>query len=223
MTRREASKLVGKSVQTIKNWQKEGLSLESTPEEILRWSKSKDSHSRGFSRTLALLKSGPQLTPASILAGLPEGQTDGELGAAAALQRLSVAERDAHRYYKAVEHCGDPLAASEARTAWMQISNALRQYDLAVERDRREAGELIPLGQAVEAARSTAEWLKLSIQSWLSSETPQLVSIGDPLKFVGAARQGISSHVKLTLEKSFRSRSPVPEWAQAAVNSVFVS
>src|SRR5208337_854310 len=76
----------------------------------------------------------------------PPAAPAGELGAAAALRRLEQAEFDCHLAWKAaLSNPNSTLEEVEAAAGqWKKVGDSLRQYELAVEQDRRTSGELLP-------------------------------------------------------------------------------
>ena len=89
-------------------------------------------------------------------------KTDGIAGAAQALKRLETAELSAfNRMELAVEAGDDAVVVADLRKAWLTISESLRKFDLLVEQNRREAGDLIPRDKLEEAIRAfcNSSWL----------------------------------------------------------------
>ena len=69
----------------------------------------------------------------------------GVSGASSALNRLEASEVSAfQRMESAMEQGCDAVTISELRKNWLAISESLRKFDLLVEQNRREAGDLIP-------------------------------------------------------------------------------
>jgi hypothetical protein len=74
--------------------------------------------------------------------------TDVVKGAAAALNRLAEEEAIAFKTFKAVvaDKQAGPLEVASAREQWQELLSPLRQFDLAVEAARRDAGDLVERG-----------------------------------------------------------------------------
>jgi hypothetical protein len=104
------------------------------------------------------------------------------------------------------------LAASEAEASWIRIAAQMRHYEEQVKQADRASGELISKPEMQDAVIAISAWIRIAFQSWLSSETPNLVAIKDPHQFAGAARTGFASAVKTGFDNSRKSRNQIPEW-----------
>lgn len=62
----------------------------------------------------------------------------------------------------------------EARRAWLSVSKTLLQYDIKVSAARREAGELIPLANAVKGVQSLLAWHTIAQGDALRNFIPEL-------------------------------------------------
>jgi hypothetical protein len=71
----------------------------------------------------------------------------GTPGAASALKRLEGSELQAFDRLQAALARGNPLEIRECRENWLKISESLRRFDLLVEQNRRDAGELVPIAE----------------------------------------------------------------------------
>jgi hypothetical protein len=78
-------------------------------------------------------------------------------GAAGALKRLEEAEAEAYATFNRATASGDDVAIKAARENWLRISESLRRFDLAIEQNRRDSGELI-LRSEVEHALQQVGW-----------------------------------------------------------------
>src|SRR5262249_45539961 len=109
----------------------------------------------------------------------PPGNGDlppaGKRGAAAALERLECQEEESHRRLVTALAGGNPIQIQAAQDFWLKCSEALRRLDLAVEVARRAEETQIPLRQAEDGATEISEWLRISVKTFFSSETGQLM------------------------------------------------
>jgi hypothetical protein len=64
-----------------------------------------------------------------------------------------------------------------AQQFWLACSESLRKLDLAVELARRNEETQIPLRQAEEVATAIAEWLRVAVTTFVSSETEALMGL----------------------------------------------
>jgi hypothetical protein len=81
---------------------------------------------------------------------LPPGKVSsngGTPGAASALKRLEGSELQAFDRLQLALGRGNPLEIRECRENWLKISESLRRFDLLVEQNRRDAGELVPIAE----------------------------------------------------------------------------
>jgi hypothetical protein len=109
----------------------------------------------------------------------------------------------------------DPVFISSATKDHVAIAGALIKFENLVAAEQRESGALLPKAEVENAIFAISDWIRLSFQAWLSSETPSLVAIKDPREFVGATRAGFALAVKSGFEDSLKSRNPIPEWIVA--------
>ncbi len=93
---------------------------------------------------LAKIKLPPPKNESSTVTGSTQVEFAGTAGAASALKRLEGAEIAAWNRHMVALDRGNPIEIREARDSWLKISESLRKFDLLVEQNRREAGELIP-------------------------------------------------------------------------------
>jgi hypothetical protein len=92
---------------------------------------------------------------------------DTKAGAGPALQRLERQELEAARSLRDAEVAGDSSALAAARDWWLKVSEQLRKADLAVEENRREAGELVPRSDLESLAQGFGYWCRISVQGTL--------------------------------------------------------
>ena len=85
----------------------------------------------------------------------------GVAGAAAALKRLESTELQAFERMQAALTRGNPLEIREARESWLKVSESLRKYDLMIEANRRDAGELVPVTEIDKFIRSFVSYMQV--------------------------------------------------------------
>src|SRR5258708_6773936 len=101
----------------------------------------------------------------------------GEKGAVQALSRLQALEvRFAQRLEAALAK-GQAKPIQAARDDYIKISEGLRRYEKEIEESKRDLGHLIPRGDAIDGARASAMWMRLSFHSWLSSFLPEILAL----------------------------------------------
>jgi hypothetical protein len=124
----------GVKIRTLYRWKGSGAPI-TNHKEMLAW--------------LATRKNLPRVVLARIkLSGdknVSSPASGGVSGAAAALKRLEGSELHAFDRLQAALARGNALEIREAREGWLRIGDALRKYDLLVEQNRRDAGELVPI------------------------------------------------------------------------------
>jgi transcription elongation GreA/GreB family factor len=209
-----AGKHVGKSPSTIKGWFKEGLDIADLSA-VKAFSDKKDLTSCGRARANAIArryaevpKRPNDVAKAEELVAIDPGSE----GAAAALKRLQEFERNSAIRLNAAIATNEPILTSSATKDHVAIAGALIKFENLVSQEARASGELISKAEMERAVAAIADWIRLSFQSWLSSETPNLVAINDPKEFAAAARTGFAGAVKACFMNSRKSRNAIPEW-----------
>ena len=111
---------------------------------------------------LATRKNLPRAVLEKIKVPAPENVSSaaggGTAGAASALKRLETSELQAFERMQTALTRGNPLEIREARENWLKISESLRKFDLLVEANRRDAGELVPVSETGKFLRSFISW-----------------------------------------------------------------
>jgi hypothetical protein len=158
---------------------------------------------------------------ASAPVGNGDVATPGRKGAAAALERLESAEELAHRRLEAALARGNPVEVQACQDFWLKCSETLRRLDLAVEVARRQEETQIPLKVAEQAVVATAEWLRISVTTFLSSETISLMGIKDPGEFRSYFGQRFVGNLNLVIKSADQTRSRLPPWAKMAIASAW--
>jgi hypothetical protein len=140
----------------------------------------------------------------------------GKRGAAAALQRLEEIEERAHaRLMRAIE-IGNAFQIKAAQEFYLRSSETLRRLDLAVETERRNALEQIPMRQIEDISLQIATWLRLAFEQFLGSESPGLMGIKDLGEFKFSAIERFKGLLHATVKASLKT-NPIPPWAASRV------
>ena len=151
-----------------------------------------------------------------------EAPAEGQLGAAAALERLQVQELQSHARYIAMLQ--DPAATAEeleeARKVYISMLNPLRQWELAVEQDRRQSGELLPRADLDAFCRGFLANFVGSLKAGFESACPRLAGLDTP----GAVWAVLGPAFARALTEATRSASAMPfagrsapEWLVKAI------
>jgi hypothetical protein len=74
---------------------------------------------------------------------------------------------------------GNPFQIKAAQKFYLRSNENLRRLDLAVETERRNAEEQVPMRQIEDIALQIATWLRLAFDQFLSSESRSLMGIED--------------------------------------------
>jgi hypothetical protein len=70
---------------------------------------------------------------------------------------------------------GNPFQIKAAQKFYLRSSETLRRLDLAVETERRNAEEQVPMRQIEDIALQIATWFRLAFDQFLSSESRSLM------------------------------------------------
>jgi hypothetical protein len=104
---------------------------------------------------------------------------------------------------------------------WVRCVESLRKLDLAIELGRRSEVEQIPLKVAQDAVLFTAEWLRIALAQFLSSETTSLMAIKDQGEFRFYFRERFKGILGLTVKNADKSRSAIPGWAKKRIREAW--
>jgi hypothetical protein len=141
----------------------------------------------------------------------------GKRGAAAALMRLEEIEERAHaRLMRAIE-AGNPFQVKAAQEFYLRSSETLRRLDLAVETERRNSEEQVPMRQVEDISLQIATWLRLSFERFLNAESPGLMGIKDLGEFKFSAIERFRGILHRTVKAAIGNNSPIPPWAESRV------
>jgi hypothetical protein len=142
---KQVAKSTGRSVGTIWRWQRQECDLNS-PASIKEFLEGNELRRNANLVRRGKTDVGPNDTTTPNLNQIELGPI-GKRGAAAALERLeSIEERSHARLIQAIE-VGDPFQIKAAQEFYLRSSETLRRLDLAVETERRNALEQIPMRQ----------------------------------------------------------------------------
>jgi hypothetical protein len=157
---RVVAQLSGKSVTTIFRWRRQGCDLNSPASinEYLEGNKLRQNAN-------LIRKPKVDVTETDISPFEPDLNKiklapAGPRGAAAALARLEeIEERALVRLMRAIE-AGNPFQVKAAQEFYLRSSEVLRRLDLAVENERRNAEEHVPLRQIEDISAQISTWLR---------------------------------------------------------------
>jgi hypothetical protein len=109
-----------------------------------------------------------------------------------------------------------------ARKAWLQISEALRRSDLAVEQARRDSGDLVPRDELEIYAQGFVTHFAGSIRAALESIVPLIVGLSTTAELWAilgpALKRATAEAVKHAAERPFRGKT-APKWLAKAVDT----
>jgi hypothetical protein len=209
-----------RSTRTITAWIREGVDLDDDGA-VRTWIAIKTGRRGGKRANLAELKL-PKLS-AEVIANV-------KTGAAEALRALESQEGRLRAELEAAQKTGDQQAITICLERWLKLNNQLRAFDLAIESNRRDSGELVPRGQAEEAIHNTGVWLNQAIINFAQKLAPVLSDEpNDPRepneepnhygRVVKIIVGYIHESVKTALGWSDESVTPIPGWAKKAITS----
>jgi hypothetical protein len=212
---------INKHPATVWRWIARGCDIrnEASVEEFLRGKKRKrNPHPNTIPKPKARAIPGPAAAnpPDPDLNQIELGPV-GKRGAAAALMRLEEIEERAHaRLMRAIEH-GNQFEIKNAQAFYLKSSETLRRLDLAVETERRNALEQIPMRQIEDVSLQIATWLRLSFERFLNAESPGLMGIKDLGEFKFAAIEAFRGILHRTVKAAIGNNSLIPPWAESRV------
>jgi hypothetical protein len=172
----------GCDVRTIRRWRKAGAPLASA-KKLAVWLTARKNLPPG---TEAILSGQAAKVMGKASAS---SESEGNTGAAGALRRLESAERVTYKMLQTALKSGSAPAIKTARENWLAIGNQLRQYDLAVARDRRDSGELIPRSEMELAAEGFMYWLRMAARPAAAKMAGILLASRDYITISDAIRE----------------------------------
>ena len=215
------------TARTIFNWRAAGAPLDDDGA-MKAWLMSRPKIPRGTAELLMRVQAGP----AAVRPPKPRGRVvptasvkvvdESQLGAAAALRRLAEEERIAHGEWKAL--VSNPDASIEqvesAAQQWLKISESLRRYELAVEQDRRQSGELLPRADLEAFAQGFLVNFCGSLRVGIESLAPRLAGLDSPQsvwKLLGDAfDRSVAESAGNVAKRPYAGRN-CPEWLAKVV------
>ncbi len=209
----------GASLSTVKRWQKSGVPLDD-PDALAHWATTQKSLPLAMRERFAR-----EAVPKNLIMDVDLAQ-----GAAGALRRLEEAEATHFADYQDAIKADPPNPAriKAAREAWLKIGDSLRRYDLLVEQNRRDSGDLMPRAQVEQVVRAFTWYLRIAGQQACISLAGRLAAEANPAacnqlltevlwEQILTACAGLASHGQKEME--------VPEWLVKAfshdLNNVF--
>src|SRR5262249_27735980 len=100
-------------------------------------------------------------------------------GAASALRRLEEAEAKGYQDFKRATASGDEHYIKTSRENWLKISESLRRFDLALEQNRRDNGELVQKDQIQKALGTFAALMRFPPSHMADQLAPTLTQEPD--------------------------------------------
>lgn len=162
----------------------------------------------------------PVPTPAPTPAAPTPPKVALKRGAAEAMKRI---EEDEAALWQALQHEVDPGKQKALREQWIKVSESLRKYDLIIEQNRRDAGELVPRSVSEDAIRMAAGWLRLAIVRYLQAHAYDLREQTDPAEIMKKILDGVSVTLTAQMDDAKKTRVPLEEWAVAAILKGYAS
>lgn len=149
-TDKERSEFWGVKIRTLFRWKGDGAPLDNY-DDMLAWLSTRKNLPRSVLEKIKLPAQENVSSPVVV----------GVAGAAAALKRLEATELQAFGRMQTALARGNPLEIREARESWLKISESLRRYDLMIEANRRDAGELVPVTEIDKFIRSFCSYMQV--------------------------------------------------------------
>jgi hypothetical protein len=221
----EYARKIGKSERTLWRWIKEGCNPRD-PKSLRDWQVRNEIRQTPIERARRRRRDNEQKVQRT--QPVPNQDTDtcpgngdlppaGKLGASAALQRLEKQEEESHRRFLAAQATGDQVAIQAAADLWLKCSELLRKLDLAIETSRRQEEAQIPLRVAQDTVTYCAEWLRIGIAQFLSSETNSLMAFKDNGEFRAYFIERLHGVLSLTIKAADKTNSALPTWAKQQI------
>jgi hypothetical protein len=198
------AKKFSRSIRTIQNWRSVGAPLDDA-EAMDAFIKLKERNKTGKRLPSSEMKA-PEIAPEELAAV--------KRGAEAALQRL--VEQEAR--------CSAELSAAQAKRAdqdlvemlmsrWLRVSGELRSFNLAIEKFRKETGEIIQRDKVTHGLGWLALWLKLAFQRLSNVSAATLAAIEDPAELQKRLNSDVSKAVWGSLDEAVkRAPGDLDEW-----------
>jgi hypothetical protein len=194
---------------TIRRWRKAGAPLDD-PKRMRSWLAGQKKIPSGTAAVLKKIRSGETVESAAQPQKLAEGPV-------AALKRLGEMEARAFTDLQRALASGDPIEIKLARENWLKILESQRRVDLAIEQNRRDAGELIPREQVLFYAKS---YHRAIYEMTLDFENlvPALIGVSKPddiFKILGEFKRTLYSAIHAYFTR--HQAEAIPKWLMSAV------
>jgi hypothetical protein len=219
----EASRLISKSKKTLYRWRAAGVDI-SDETALRRYNAEMDLASKGatHSRALSRLSStGPSEASAGVATEIEELPAAGQPGAVQALGRLQRLEVAFEQRLQAALAAKNAKLIQSARQDYAKISESLLRYEREIEEAKRYLGQLIPKADAVDGARASAMWLRLTVLSFISSYLPDLIAHSDPREAKAFFLDKFSEALRVTFMNARESSLKLPEWGETVIREEF--
>lgn len=225
----DLSKRIGRTPVTLYKWAREGCDLRNH-DSVQQWIEKKKHREPEMVRQYRARKAKEAGESEQVTEGVlsktsfENGEAlapAGQKGAQHALARLESQEEEAHRRLQAALERGNAYQIEKAQEFWLRCSETLRRLDLAVEVARRQEETQIPLKVAEDAVLASAEWMRIAITSFLSSESVALTAFSDPREFKSYFFARFPGFVELVVKSADKTASAVPDWAKTRIKEAW--
>lgn len=161
-TTAEVGERYGVAERTARRWKSAGMPMDKGWQAIESWLSSRKNLPASVLERIRI--STPDTADRSD-SSADSRESAGVAGAAAALKRLEAAELAAFDRLEDALRGGNALLIRECREGWLKLGESLRKFDLLVEQNRRDAGELIPREVLEEFVRKFCTWARITFQA----------------------------------------------------------
>jgi hypothetical protein len=224
----ELSKKVGRSWRTLQYWAAQGCDL-NDPQSLERFLAEKNRKRTNVQkfRERRGIAQGASAGAQSRDSGAfePQGNGDsavaGRRGAQHALARLEQQEEESFRRLQTALQGGDRFEIDACQTYWLKVAETLRRLDVSIDLARRQAETQISLRQAEDVVTYVAEWLRIAVTQFLSSETVPLMGIKTSGDFRAYFLERFAGVMHLTIRNADKTRSAIPSWAKARIETAW--
>ncbi len=222
------AKKYGVNKGTISRWVKAGLDVEN-PEAIAAYRAAKTHGGKNSAGEIAAganpgtrIKPGDASAPLQMPTGTLEEAAKLEGGAAAALQRLEDAEKQAYIHVLWAMESKDAFAIKAAREGWLKLGDSLRRYDATIEATRREAGALLAKADAERMLKVFAYYLRIAGRQLVIGAARKIAAMEDPAVISGELESILGEEIMLataSLIATSEGKMEVPGWVGDALNA----
>jgi hypothetical protein len=113
---------------------------------------------------------------------------------------------------------GDALEIRNAREGWLKVGDSLRRYDLLVERERRQSGEMVNRTEIERHVSAFVQFFKIAARRTSAALAPDLAGLTTPAEVCDLLDKGLLDQI-INACVGFASqpcKAQVPEWFLAA-------